>query len=467
MNAPEVSIIVVTYNRAHTLRQCLDSILMQTYSSKEILVVDDGSTDDTAQIVRAYGEKILYHPLEHQGLSRARNSALALARGKWIAYLDSDDYYLYPDVIRDYLGRFQEDRGLVAVSSGWRIVDDAGRTLADVTPWTDAPEFDLESCLIWKPTIISSKMFRREALEGANGFDPVFESGMDTDLIFRLLLSSKRIGWLRKITYCYRQSADAMLRNAPRQAKFLRRAVDAVFASPKLPSSLRGKESKIRYGTELWLAWYLWSRGFAAEATAALIQARSLHREAAFIQAKNWWRAFQENSNRTGSRNISQSDFLAVALPAFTLSANGQQQLEDLLDWWWTVWSRYAENPPSENPISLSAKPLTVPRLVELTKRCIHSAKEPAPAQTVARFWNDVLLHGWVRPEEKGSVVTLYLACFTRALAARKIGAAGSALGRALRATQSRKALSAWNSFFQSAVRALLFGEKSSAEEAI
>ncbi len=308
-------------------------------------------------------------------------------------------------------------------------------------------------------------MFRREVLEKSGGYDPAFESALDTDLFLRILLRGARIGWLRKITCGLRQSPDGMLQNAPRQAEFLHRAIDRTFLSPSLPLPLKAKEAAIRYSTELWLAWHLWSRGFPAGASAALELALTYHREAAFIQARNWWRVFRENSKRAGRKNISQPEFLAVVLPAFPLSERGKERLGELLDWWWNVWSGFSENPPVDVAISTRREPHPVPLIVDLTKRCIQSAKDPAPAQTVARFWDELLRRGWVRPEEQGAVVTLYLACFTRALAARQIRTAGAALSRAIAAARNRRALAAWFRFFRSAARAFLGRKNTSAEE--
>ncbi len=465
MSVPDVSVLVVTYNRAHTLRECIDSILMQTHPSMEILVVDDGSTDDTAQVVGAYGGKILYHSLEHQGLSRVRNSALALARGKWIAFLDSDDYYLYPDVIRDYLDRFREDPGLDAVSSGWQIVDDRGRLLAETSPWKDAPEFDLESCLIWKPTFPSAKIFRREILEKAGGFDPAFESAMDTDLFFRILLDGARIGWLRKSTCGLRQSPDAMLGNAPRQSRFLLLALDRVFSSPELPDGIKPKEGAIRYATHQWLAWYLWSRGFREEASAALRDARRHRRERPFNQLIQWRRSFDAHSDRAGFRRIPEAAFLSLSVPVFSLSDSGKHRLARLMEWWWNVWSGYVESEDGGAAAFPSGKIPSVLNLVELTKRCIQIGRNTAPVVAVDRFWSDAAGLGWIPAEDCDKVITLYLACFTRSVFARKLHPAAGCLMKALSATRSLRALRPWWLFIKGAIRHYLLGSRPEDEE--
>ncbi len=89
---PLISVIVVTYNRAHYLKDALDSIQRQSFKDYEVILVDDGSTDNTKEIVEKYkGVHYIYQ--EHGGISKARNTAVRAAKGKWIATLDSDDLW--------------------------------------------------------------------------------------------------------------------------------------------------------------------------------------------------------------------------------------------------------------------------------------------------------------------------------------------------------------------------------------
>ena len=90
----KISVVVPTYNRAHTLERCLDSILKQSFAPFEILVVDDGSTDGTTELLKRYGDQIKTFKIENSGVSKARNHAIKQAKGDWIALLDSDDEWL-------------------------------------------------------------------------------------------------------------------------------------------------------------------------------------------------------------------------------------------------------------------------------------------------------------------------------------------------------------------------------------
>lgn len=92
---PLVSVIIPVYNRSHLIQRALQSVLDQTYANFELIVVDDGSTDATKEAIAAVGDKrIKYFYQAHSGEAVARNKGLSLARGKYIHFLDSDDYFL-------------------------------------------------------------------------------------------------------------------------------------------------------------------------------------------------------------------------------------------------------------------------------------------------------------------------------------------------------------------------------------
>ncbi|OQY28177.1 MAG: glycosyl transferase [Candidatus Cloacimonetes bacterium 4572_55] len=89
-----VSVIIPTYNRVVMLQEAITSVLEQTYTDFELIVVDDGSTDETQEVLRQYADRLIYlrHD-ENQGVSAARNRGIRSARGEWIAFLDSDDLW--------------------------------------------------------------------------------------------------------------------------------------------------------------------------------------------------------------------------------------------------------------------------------------------------------------------------------------------------------------------------------------
>ena len=91
---PVVSVIIPTYNRGWAVRDAIDSVLDQDFSDYELIVIDDGSTDNTMQILDTYGERIVVLYQKNKGVSAARNRGIAAASGRFIAFLDSDDIWL-------------------------------------------------------------------------------------------------------------------------------------------------------------------------------------------------------------------------------------------------------------------------------------------------------------------------------------------------------------------------------------
>ncbi|MEM7542053.1 MAG: glycosyltransferase [Pseudomonadota bacterium] len=108
-NVPYVSVIIATHDRRHTLARAIDSVLSQTFSGLELIIVDDGSTDETRALVEKYGSAVTYQYQSHAGVSRARNYGSETARGEWLAFLDSDDVWL-PTKVEKQLAQARQDQ---------------------------------------------------------------------------------------------------------------------------------------------------------------------------------------------------------------------------------------------------------------------------------------------------------------------------------------------------------------------
>lgn len=121
-----VSVIIPTYNRSHLVTEAIDSVLAQTYTNIEIIVVNDGSTDDTEEKLQPYMDKIVYIKKEKGGLSSALNMGLRVANGEYIARLDDDDSFM-PDKVKRQLETFAEDPEIGLVTCGYFIIDEVGR----------------------------------------------------------------------------------------------------------------------------------------------------------------------------------------------------------------------------------------------------------------------------------------------------------------------------------------------------
>lgn len=129
VDVPLVSIIIPTYNYGPFLADALKSCLEQTHPAVEVVVVDDGSTDDTRHVISPYQDRIVYIYQENQGVSAARNKGLEIASGDFVAFLDADDY-LTPDAVETWLNAFSDHNSVdcaVTVTFSGRI-DDASQS---------------------------------------------------------------------------------------------------------------------------------------------------------------------------------------------------------------------------------------------------------------------------------------------------------------------------------------------------
>lgn len=173
---PLISVIVVTYNRAHFLTDALDSIQRQTFKDYEVIVVDDGSTDNTKEIVEKYrGTRYIYQ--EHGGISKARNTALKAAKGKWIATLDSDDLWKEE--------KLQKQVDYVRAHPDCRIVYTAFSNFTDIDldELNERQKVHLQTIINWylPSALIDSSLF-----EEIGAFDENLVCGEDTDWNLRL-----------------------------------------------------------------------------------------------------------------------------------------------------------------------------------------------------------------------------------------------------------------------------------------
>ncbi len=184
---PTVSIVIPTYNRSDLLKVALISCLEQTYRDFEVIVVDDGSTDDTKQMVESLNsEKVQYIYQENCGRSKARNNGIAQARGKYITFLDSDDIYL-PQKLAVQVKTLDQNPAFGMVYSSAFNVDIDGEIHPYVYPATASGNIYKEIALYLPLTIcLPTVMARREVFEKVGVFDERQNRFEDTDMWRRI-----------------------------------------------------------------------------------------------------------------------------------------------------------------------------------------------------------------------------------------------------------------------------------------
>jgi len=188
---PKVSICIPTFNRKDYLKQSLDSVYAQTCRDYELIVVDDGSTDGTGEMIKSRNLPIRYYWQENRGESAARNRLINLAHARFITFLDSDDL-LMPDAIEQMMRVMEAESGAVIVYGPYLRIDQKGNVCGrckrklhsgDVTKHLFQDIF-IHSC---------GSMFPKKGLDETGGFDESLPVCADYDLWLRLSLKYRFI----------------------------------------------------------------------------------------------------------------------------------------------------------------------------------------------------------------------------------------------------------------------------------
>jgi glycosyltransferase involved in cell wall biosynthesis len=196
---PTVSVIIPTFNRSKLVVNAIQSVLCQTYQDYEIIVVDDGSTDDTEEALRPYMDRIRYVYQENLGASAAQNKGVQLARGKWISILASDDLWL-PTKLEAQLNAVAslgKDFGACFTNCdffGNTHVTPSAFELAGLHEELPFGPLEEPFKVILAPhaaIYVQSLLVLRSLVEYPNGFDERIVVSEDTDLLFRLAFKTK------------------------------------------------------------------------------------------------------------------------------------------------------------------------------------------------------------------------------------------------------------------------------------
>jgi glycosyltransferase involved in cell wall biosynthesis len=181
---PLVSIVITCYNQAGYLAEAIESALAQTHARREVVVIDDGSVDDTAGVAARYPDvKCVRQP--NAGLSAARNSGIRESHGEFLVFLDADDRLL-PDALRAGLDGFLVRPDCAFISGHYRMMREDGTALPDFAQWP--PEPDAYRTLLQRNYIgmHATVMYRRAALEKVGGFDSGLPTCEDYDMYLRI-----------------------------------------------------------------------------------------------------------------------------------------------------------------------------------------------------------------------------------------------------------------------------------------
>ena len=248
--SPKVTIVIPAYNAEVFIRQTLESALTQSLENIEVIVVDDGSTDGTQQLLNSFSDRrVTVLRQRNSGVSAARNAGLAAARAPYIFFLDADDILL-PNALHQMVSRLDQKTERVACFGHHIKIAEDGSHLSrpvDLT-WKWFPADDTLRHLIAKNFIACGAIcIRTAAARLAGGFNPAIKLGEDWEFWCRLAVLGDFEAMQDDIVLMYRQhfdSANYQLRSSPLSLNYSH--IDAVYSNPEICQRFSMNELKRR-----------------------------------------------------------------------------------------------------------------------------------------------------------------------------------------------------------------------------
>ena len=203
MDSPLVSIVIPCHNAERWVADAIESALSQTHTATEVIVVDDGSTDGSRQIIRSFGERIKLKFIDHQGAAHARNKGVEMASGEFIQFLDADDI-LFPHCVTRKIEVALNENADVVYSGGFffNLEANAGTYESHAPSRIDLP--GLIAHIIRSSLVTTILLCRKDSLGKIGGFDEELTNGQEHELLLRLALTGAKFTYVPKALSCNR-----------------------------------------------------------------------------------------------------------------------------------------------------------------------------------------------------------------------------------------------------------------------
>jgi len=207
--SPAISVVIATFNRANYLPATIDSVLNQSFKDFELIVVDDGSTDNTQEVLEPYGSRVKYFYQPNGGASAARNLGVRHARGAWIAFQDSDDLSL-PNHLASLYGYATKHPACGMVFANGNYLSGTAqsrrkKTIIETAKSRGLAEKGVRLVDLFEKSIlrVQAALFSKQAYDLVGGHDESLRICMDLDLGFRMLMNFP-VAYLDEVLFSYR-----------------------------------------------------------------------------------------------------------------------------------------------------------------------------------------------------------------------------------------------------------------------
>ncbi len=212
---PIISVVIPAFNREHCVANAVESALAQTFDDFEIIAIDDGSSDGTANVLKKFGQAIRLVHQKNRGVSAARNTGIRAARGKWIAFLDSDDHW-HPEKLEQQLKALQKHSAKICFTRCVNTQNEPFRDLEFISATSHESQiYSVKNaidavCLSPRHPMIQTMVIEKELLENVGLFDESLHAAEDAELIFRLSFFSGFLYIDRPLTTIHENSSNSL-----------------------------------------------------------------------------------------------------------------------------------------------------------------------------------------------------------------------------------------------------------------
>ncbi|MDP3791013.1 MAG: glycosyltransferase [Candidatus Omnitrophota bacterium] len=272
-----VSIIIPTYNCGAYISSAIESVLSQIYPNVELIVVDDGSTDNTKEILRKYGNRIKYIYQQNKGQAAASNAGFKISTGTYVAFFDADDVLLN-EKIASQVSLLDRNPDVGAAYCWYHFINKEGILLPQkgrVKKRGDITADLLEGSLF--PN--SSLLFKREALNSAGLFDESLHAAEDWDLCLRVARKGYKFDYVPEYLVKYRVHGASICDNHEKMEKNDLKFIEKAFSGQADTGELRGKKGRALFSVYNEHAWHYFAKNDMENGLQRLVRAMEVYPE--------------------------------------------------------------------------------------------------------------------------------------------------------------------------------------------